>query len=133
MFNALRSDELLVGVGRILRNVARTEGALEEYERSQVLSAYSVTRLLAAEQLATGALLMWTKESLDSALDGDPREALSNTRRRVRAAADGIELGDAICDLLGALPRGDPVRGRVHGVLAEMIDREVAALARPPR
>jgi hypothetical protein len=126
MFNALRSEELLMGVGRVLRMVADTPGALEEYERSQTLSAYSVTRLLAAEQAASAELLAWTRDALAAVLDGE-------ARRRVEAASSGVELGDVLSDLLAELPREDPTRTRVHAVLAEMIDREVAALAALPQ
>jgi hypothetical protein len=38
-----------------------------------------------------------------------------------------------LSDLLAELPREDPTRTRVHAVLAEMIDREVAALAALPQ
>jgi hypothetical protein len=126
MFNALRSEELLMGVGRVLRMVADAPGALEEYERSQTLSAYSVTRLLAAEQAASAELLAWTRDALAAVLDGE-------ARRRVEAASSGVELGDVLSDLLAELPREDPTRTRVHAVLAEMIDREVAALAALPQ
>jgi hypothetical protein len=47
MFNALTAPQLLVGVGRVLRMVADANGELEGFQRSQVLSAFSVTRLLA--------------------------------------------------------------------------------------
>ncbi len=133
MFNALSSDELLVGIGRVLRMVAGADGALEEYGRSQVLSAYSVTRLLAAEQAAAAELLVWLRQSIVEVLKDDPRQAVSDAGRRVQAALSGVEVGDALCDLLATVPRQDPLRPRVHRVLAEMIDREVAVLARPPR
>jgi len=131
MFNALRSEELLVGVGRVLRMVADAPGALEEYERSQTLSAYSVTRLLAAEQAAAPELLAWTQGELAAALQGDERPEAHTGRARIAAATTGPELGDAVGELLEGLPAGDPSGMRVHRVLAEMIDREVAALAAP--
>jgi hypothetical protein len=131
MFNALRSEELLVGVGRVLRMVADAPGALEEYQRSQTLSAYSVTRLLAAEQGAAAELLAWTQAELASALEGDERSEARTGRQRIAAATTGPELGDAVGELLEALPAGDPSGARIHRVLAEMIDREVAALAAP--
>ena len=133
VFNALRSDELLLGVGRVLRLVADQPGALEEYARSQALSAYSVTRLLAAEEVAAADLLAWTRGALAAALDDDERPAVAQARRRIDGAAAPAEVGDALCALLSALPRPDPVRPRVHRVLAEMIDREVTALAAAPR
>jgi hypothetical protein len=133
MFNALRSEELLVGIGRVLRIVADAPGALEEYERSQTLSAYSVTRLLAAEQAAAPELLAWTQAALADALAGDERPAGQTARGAIAAATTGPELGDAVGDLLAALESGDATGTRVHRVLAEMIDREVAALAALPK
>jgi hypothetical protein len=129
VFNALRSDELLLGVGRVLRSVAAAEGPLEEYVRSQTLSAYSVTRLLAAEQAAAPALVAWTKAALAEAFYEDERPAVVACAQRIETVGDGVEIGAALSALLPSLDRSDPVRGRVHGVLAEMIDREVAALA----
>jgi hypothetical protein len=133
VFNALRSDELLVGVGRVLRLVAAAPGALEEYERSQTLSAYSVTRLLAAEQAAAAHLLADTKDALAQAIDDDPRPEVSGPAQRIAAATDGVEVGDAVDGLLAAIGRDDPLRARVHRVLATMIDAEVAALAHVKR
>ena len=134
MFNALRTDELLVGIGRVLRIVAKAPGALEEYERSQTLSAYSVTRLLAAEQAASAELLEFTRAALQEALDGEgSRPELRSARERIAGARTGVEIGDVLSELLGSLAPEDPVRGPLHAVLAEMIDREVAALAAAAR
>lgn len=129
VFNALRSDELLLSVGRVLRLLADAPGALEEYERSQALSALSVTRLLAAEQVAGTDLLAWTRDALAGALDGDGRPEVAVAAAGVEQATTGIELGDVLATLLAALPPDDATRTRLHRVLAEMIDREVAALA----
>jgi hypothetical protein len=129
MFNALRSDELLVGIGRVLRVVAAAPGALEEYERSQTLSAYSVTRLLAAEQAAAAQLLAQTKRTLGDVLKGDERPQVIRAAERIEAATDGVAIGDALSELLADLERPDPLRPGVQRALARMIDDEVAALA----
>jgi hypothetical protein len=129
VFNALRSDELLVGVGRVLRQVATVPRALEEYERSQALSAYSVTRLLAAEQRSMAGLLAQTKEQLVSALGPDDRSEVRALGERIAAATDGIEVGDAVASLLSLLGPDETLRASVHRILATMIDDEVAALA----
>jgi hypothetical protein len=129
VFNALRSDELLVGVGRVLRLVAAAPAALEEYERSQTLSAYSVTRLLAAEQAAAAELLAATKGALLVAIADDQRPAVRLAAQRIGSATDGIAVGDAIAELLGELSPDEPMRRRIHAALAVMIDSEVAALA----
>jgi hypothetical protein len=132
MFNALTSAQLLVGVGRVLRMVADGNGELEGFQRSQVLSAFSVTRLLASEQLAATELLEATREDLREALEGDVRPVVADARMRIETARDGLAIGDAVGDLLAALPRPDPLRTRIHATLREMTDREVAALARAP-
>ena len=132
VFNALRSDELLVGIGHVLRATADARGPLEDFERTQLLSAFSVSKLLAAEQRAAGELLSWLRGERLAALphDGDPTTAA--VRERVSGAGDGVAVGEAIGDLLAALPADDPRRAAVRRVVREMTDREVAALAQPP-
>jgi hypothetical protein len=132
MFNALRSDELLVGVGRMLRLAADLKAAPEGFERSQLLSAFSVTRLLASEQRGAAALLAATRTDLDAALATDERPEATAARAAVADAIDGVALGDAVQDLLEALPDPDPTRTAVHGALRRMVDAEVATLARSP-
>jgi hypothetical protein len=131
VFNALRSDELLLGVGRVVRMAADAAGPLEDYERSQLLSAFSVVRLLAAEQRAAPELLASTRQELERALGGDERPDVVGARRTIDEATDGVAIGDALVDLLAALPREDPTRTKVHAALRVMIDNEVAALAQP--
>jgi hypothetical protein len=130
VFNALTSTDLLVGVGRVLRMVAATDKGLEDFQRSQVLSAFSVTRLLASEQQAAAELLASTKRDLDVALA--PDERATPTRERIAEAPDGREIGEAVGELLDTLRRDDPLRPRIHAALREMIDAEVKALATPP-
>lgn len=132
VFNALRSDELLVGIGQVLRATADSRGSLEDYERSQLLSAFSVSRLLAAEQIAAPALLAWARAELGSAI-GDAQDGpAAAARARLDGAATGVEVGEAIADLLRDLPADDPRRAGVRRVLRELADREVAALADLP-
>jgi hypothetical protein len=132
VFNALRSDELLVGVGRMLRLAADLKTAPEGFERSQLLSAFSVTRLLASESRGAATLLAATKADLDAALDGDGREAVASARAAIAAAVDGVAIGDAVLDLLEALPAEDPTRAAIQHALRRMVDAEVATLAIGP-
>jgi hypothetical protein len=120
VFNALRSDELLVGVGRMLRMAAASEGPLEDFQRSQLLSAYSVTRLLAAEQRAQAILLEATRADLLAAVGEDAG---------IAAAADGPALGAAVAARLADMAPDDPARAAVHRALRTMVDAEVSALA----
>ena len=57
MFNALRTDELLVGIGRVLRIVAKAPGALEEYERSQTCASCEEELAPSDENWRDGATL----------------------------------------------------------------------------
>ena len=130
VFNALTPPELLTGIGHTLRMAADANGALEGFERSQVLSAYSVTRLLASEQAAAEELLAWTRGALLDALDGDDRPACERARAAIAAAPDGQAIGAALSELLPALPE-DATRRAVRRILREMIEREITALATP--
>jgi len=125
VFNPMEPHELMLAVGRVLRAAARRDAVDHEFQRSQMLSAYSVARHLAAEQAAAPDLLDWLKAQLDDALAEHHQ-----TRARVAAARSGPEIGAALQDLLDTLPPGAGAeRARLHRILAELADREVAALA----
>jgi hypothetical protein len=130
VFNALTPVQLLAGIGQTLRMAAEVQ-TLEDYQRSQLLSAYSVSRLLASEQAAAAELLEWTRAALNGALDGDERPASRAAREEIAAATDGQAIGQMVAALLAGLPREDLTRSRVHAVLREMTDREVLALDTP--
>ena len=137
MFNAISTPDLIAGMGRTMRAAAGAEGAADEYARSQLLSAYSISRLLAAEVRAEAELLAWLKGELLAALDaaaGADEADAAAARPRIEEAADSGAVGDALVDLLAELrSRPDsPLRARVHRVLREMARRELAALAARP-
>jgi uncharacterized lipoprotein YmbA len=117
MFNPMEPHELVLGVGRVLRMAADGE-PVDGYRRSQLLSAYSVARHLAAEQAAAAELLAWLRAELADALGPDT----------LAGATTGPQLGAALTALLAG-PLDDGLRARLHRILAEMADREVAALA----
>jgi len=129
VFNALRSDELLVGIGQVLRATADVRGPLEDFQRVQLLSAQSVARLLAAEQRAQAELLAWLKAELDAALATTDHPSAATARAALADADTGPAVGEALGPLLEELPDEDPARARVRTVLRELADREVAALA----
>jgi hypothetical protein len=151
VFNALRTEQLIAGIGATARTAAGATGPPDEYARGQLLSAYSVSRLLAAEVSAEAALLAWLRGELLAALaDAGEDPTATAAAARIEAAGDALEIGDALVDLLANLRTRDGVdgpkspdmvdfsahqlRGRVHGVLREMAQRELTALAvRPER
>ena len=125
MFNALRTEQLIAGIGTTARSAAGASGPPDEYARGQLLSAYSVSRLLAAEVSAEAALLAWLRGELLEAL-GDKPEAT-----KVEAAPDAVEIGGILVDLLAELRQSgeDPeLRTRIHAILREMAGRELRQL-----
>jgi hypothetical protein len=140
VFNSLRTDQLIAGIGATARTAATATGPADDYARGQLLSAYSVSRLLAAEVRAEATLLAWLRGELLEALATAPDDpAAVAAATRIEAAPDAIEIGGALVDLLADLrarPDGsDPapdLRGRIHAILREMAERELVALAARP-
>jgi hypothetical protein len=138
VFNPLRGDQMILAVGSVLRLTADVRGTLDDYQRSQLLSGFSITRNLAAEQAAIPSVLAWLRAELDPVLAADGRPSAERAREQLAAAADGIDVGEALGELLEDLRRAggggaDPLRRRVQCVLGEMTDREVEGLARGTR
>jgi hypothetical protein len=135
MFNPLRTDELIAGMGTTMRAAAAASGPADDYARGQLLSAFSISRLLAAEVRGSAGLLVWLRGELDEALAASADPAAAAARERIAAAPDAATVGDALVDLLADL-RGDgrepELRARIHTVLREMASRELAALAARP-
>ncbi|HEY0277234.1 MAG TPA: hypothetical protein VGC32_03090 [Solirubrobacterales bacterium] len=150
MFNSLRTDQLIAGIGVTARTAAGATGAPDDYARGQLLSAYSVSRLLAAEVSGEAALLAWLRAELLDALATAPDDpAAATAATQIEAATDGNEIGGALVDLLADLRSrvrsspdylresanargGDELRTRIHAILREMASRELAALAARP-
>jgi hypothetical protein len=141
MFNPLTPSEITLGVGQVLKQAASAEDPQDDYERSQLLSAYSITRHLAAEQAAGDTLLVWFRQRLSeelreaSAADRAPLADLQARAELIGGCQDGAELGSQVSQLLLALRQsGDaaqPLIRAVHRLLRELCDREIAALAGP--
>ncbi len=129
MFNSLRTDQLIAGIGATARTAAGATGPPDDYARGQLLSAYSVSRLLAAEVSGEAALLAWLRGELLDALGDNPAAA------KIEAAPDAVAIGGVLVDLLAELRESgeDPeLRTRIHAILREMAGRELAALAARP-
>jgi hypothetical protein len=129
VFNSLRTDQLIAGIGATARTAAGATGAPDDYARGQLLSAYSVSRLLAAEVSGEAALLAWLRSELLDALGDRP------VATKIEAAPDAIDIGGILVDLLAELRESgeDPeLRTRIHAILREMAGRELAVLAARP-
>jgi hypothetical protein len=135
MFNALRTETLIAGMGATMRAAAAAGGPVDDYGRGQLLSAYSVSRLLAVEVRAQAGLLEWLRGALLAALEPSSDPAAAPAAERIAAAADANAIGDALVDLFAELRedgRDSELRERLHAVLREMAARELAALAARP-
>jgi hypothetical protein len=118
----MSTAEVVRAVGGALEGAAEG-GAEDDYRRSQVLSALSVCRLLAAEEAAREELSAWLVEATAPILAARGEEPLVLTR----ADAVGERLSTLMAELRAA---GDEDALReLRRVLHELCDREIAALA----
>jgi hypothetical protein len=139
VFNPLSAPEITLAVGRVLKEAASTDDPQDEYQRSKLLSAYSITRHLAAEQAGGDEVVAWFRERLlgelkRAAASGAPPLAdLEARAERIGSCRDGGELGTQVWDLLVALRQSEtdaePLLTEAHRLLREACDREVATLA----
>jgi hypothetical protein len=122
MFNPLTPSELVGALSNLLRDAGRGEGPRDQFEQAQLLAGSSIAKYLAAELEGGPAILAWFRAALADELGGDDAE-------RARTAADFRELGTLLCRVLADLPPDSPVRARLHTLLRELADREIALLA----
>jgi hypothetical protein len=122
MFNPLTPSELVAALSNLLRDAGRSDGPRDQFEQAQLLAASSIGKYLAAELEGGPAILAWFRAAVAEELGGaDAEEA--------RGAADFRELGSLLCRVLSTLPEDSPVRARLHELLRELADREIALLA----
>lgn len=126
MFNQMSPDEVVTGIGAVLRGAAGQQDEKGEFGRDQLLSAFSATRHLAVELSAYQAEFERFLSELGQAVP----EAAS----RVGAEPDPRQAGEELCRILDEL-RGDdspPAREQeaaIRSALRDLVDREVALLA----
>lgn len=125
MFNPISTSEVILAIGGVLKAAASQE-AEDEYRRGQVLSAYSISRHLAAEETARPGLRAWFADELE--------QILGERAGGGWGAADPAELGERLCLALDELRTAEDPDSRrtaaaLRGALRQLCDREVAALA----
>jgi hypothetical protein len=124
VFNPISTPEVILAIGGVLK-AAADEEAGDEYRRGQVLSAYSISRHLAAEETARPELRAWFADELKRILGEGHGGGW---------AADPAELGERLCLLLDDLRGAEDAESRrsaaaLRAALRQLCDREVAALA----
>ena len=125
MFNPMSTAEVVRAVGGVLE-AAAAGGADDAYRRSQMLSALSVCKLLAAEEAGRAELGDWVEEATGPILAARGEEAVDAER--------GDEVAGRLSTLMAELrAAGDEdslaALGDLRRVLHELCDREIAALA----
>jgi hypothetical protein len=126
----MEPPELIQGLGQVLRAAARESG--DDYRRSQLLSAYSLSRHLAAEQVAAPGMFTWLREGLDRDLAETTAPAAASARAALAGPAAEADVGTVLARLFAELGDGadeEALRRRLHSLLADLTDREVAVLA----
>lgn len=140
MFNQLTAPEVVTAIGETSRAIAReAEGELSDFERDQLMSAYSATRHLTVELTSYGPELRRFNEALAAVLADDEsssgaREAVERLQQALRDDGSVASVGDALCDVLAVWRQDDSSstrerHARVQVLLRELADREVELLA----
>jgi hypothetical protein len=138
MFNQLTPAEVVTAIGATVRAAARSDTEASEFERDQLMSAYSATRHLAAE-LGTyePELRAFTHAVLTQLRASDIPELGAELPRLTTQLAETqapAEVGKALCELFETLhraasPQAEALRSEVHAHLRSLADREVDLLA----
>jgi hypothetical protein len=121
----MSTAEVVRAVGGVLE-AAAAGGADDAYRRSQMLSALSVCKLLAAEEAARAELGEWLEEATGPILAARGEEAVDAER--------GDEVAASLSTLMAELRAAGDEDSRaalaeLRRVLHELCDREITALA----
>src|ERR1700761_6626218 len=101
MFNPLTPSEMVSAIGLAARAAARSETELDDFDRGQLMSAYSATRHLAIEIASFAAELRDRCLAIADLAAGSGDPLLGELADSVRAAsADAAEAGEAIAVVL---------------------------------
>jgi hypothetical protein len=121
----MSTAEVVRAVGGVLE-AAAAGGADDAYRRSQILSALSVCKLLAAEEAGRAELGEWLEEATGPILAARGEEEVDAERGDAVAARFSTPMAElrATDD-----EESRAALGELRGVLRELCDREIAALA----
>lgn len=126
MFNQLTPAEIVTAIGQVLRRAGRRGGPAGDFDRDQLLSAYSASRHLAVELAAFEAELR--------VFTGELAAIAPSTAAELSGELDPRRVGAVVGDLLAELRGRDDDEARrqreaVHALLRRLADREVELLA----
>jgi hypothetical protein len=138
MFNQLTPSEIVTAIGATVRGAARSDGQTSDFERDQLMSAYSATRHLAVELAAFEpefrSFTATVAGLLHDVADPELHAELAPSAGALDVATDPGAVGAAVCEVMETLrARGsaaaEQLRTEVHVHLRALADREVYLLA----
>lgn len=137
MFNQLTPAEVVTAVGTTLRAAARSDDRTSEFERDQLLSAYSATRHLAVELASFEHVLHAYAREVAARVRATPgagEAPLAELAARLDGEVTPATAGAAVGDLLAVLRTADDPGSRdllrdVRRLTRRLADDEVALLA----
>lgn len=138
MFNPLTAAEVVTAIGRAARHAARDDDPGGDFERDQLLSAYSATRHLAGEMAGYAEAFERFCDAVAQRLSAEAgtgaAQPLEQAVAALRDERTPMAVGAALADLLAGLrdssdPAAAELRADVHGLLRELAEREVSILA----
>jgi hypothetical protein len=137
VFNQLTPAEVVRAIGVTARNAARSGDPASEFDRDQLMSAYSATRHLAVELASYGPVWREFTGALASQLRSasvEPDGELARVCGAPGDVPDVAAVGTAVCELLARLDAdgsaaAHALRTRLRRLLRELADREVDLLA----
>jgi hypothetical protein len=140
MFNQLTPADIVGAIGVTARDAARSQDRTSDFQRDQLLSAYSATRHLAAELASYGPEFdRFTAQAAErirgaAAQDAEGAQKLSAVAQTLEADPDVATVGAALCDLLARLrdadsPVASALRTDLQAQIRQLADREVDLLA----
>jgi hypothetical protein len=138
MFNQLTPSDLVSAIGVTVRDAARSDDPAGDFQRDQLMSAYSATRHLAVELSSFGPELERFRQAVLARVRSTAADAttadLGTIAARLEDDPTAGGIGGAVADLLAALRDDDGeaaagLRADVHVLLRELADREVDLLA----
>jgi hypothetical protein len=138
MFNQLTPSEVVTAIGATVRGAARSEGQASDFDRDQLMSAYSATRHLAVELASyEPELAGFTTTVSDQIRHADApglEHELAALADRIELSVDPGAVGGALCELFELLRRtpsrqAEALQSQIHVQVRSLADREVDLLA----
>lgn len=136
VFNAPPTDVVLRAVGRLLYETSALTGELSDAQRGQLDAAQSIVRYLAVEECVKATLVSSLRQQALEILRAGDQTSLRDYVATLESAATIGDISEVLSRVLSELGHSGShvvVIDQLHGVLRNVVEREVAAMAVAPR